>query len=269
MEDFGYQKISKNIGLSKFIKKSMMIGATLFSIGCFLYITISAYHYVHNIDEKNIKIIKSPTNPIKVFAKHKKVASKDNKVIYQDILENKKIDNIEKSRIVKTQPAPKPKKLSNISALNKNNNKKEQSKEEVSSIQKPVSTEKIIVFDKNKNSDKKPESVINILGSESDKKRIAEAKAKLYDKKSRSIRVQVAALTSYQSAQISWQKLKRLYPELFLKQNHYIKKADLGKRGVFYRLQIGDFYNQIKAEEFCSKYVLKSNKTNSDCIIVE
>ncbi len=115
MEDFGYQKISKNIGLSKFIKKSMMIGATLFSIGCFLYITISAYHYVHNIDEKNIKIIKSPINPIKVFAKHKKVASKDNKVIYQDILENKKLIILKNLELLKSSQLQNPKIIQYIS----------------------------------------------------------------------------------------------------------------------------------------------------------
>jgi hypothetical protein len=266
MEDFGYKKINSNIQLSRFVKRSLMIGATFFSIGCFLYITISAYHYVHNIDEKNIEIIKSPSRPIKVFAKYNKIEKKDNKVVYQDIIEKKTFDNVEKSKIVPIAELPKPEKLSKITAISQQPQIKQQSQKK----KKVTNSQKIIVYN-NISKDLKQDSkaVRKILNSDSDKKRAIQAKERLNNSKSKAITVQIAALTSYETAKNSWKNLKRLYPELFYKQRHYIKKANLGRRGVFYRLQIGDFYNQIKAEEFCYKYVLKSNKTNSDCIIVE
>jgi hypothetical protein len=45
--------------------------------------------------------------------------------------------------------------------------------------------------------------------------------------------------------------------------------VSLGKRGIFYRLQIGEFFNQIEAEEFCGKYVAQTKKSRADCIVVE
>jgi hypothetical protein len=82
-------------------------------------------------------------------------------------------------------------------------------------------------------------------------------------------RVQLAALKSKDSAYQYWSSLRKVHPKLFFQLKYFIQRADLGKRGIFYRLQIGDFRNQIKAEEFCIKFIAKTRKSRSDCIIVE
>jgi cell division septation protein DedD len=87
--------------------------------------------------------------------------------------------------------------------------------------------------------------------------------------KKRQIRVQVAAMTSKDAAQDAWKKIHHLHTDLFSGLKPVIEEVDLGKRGIFYRLQIGNFFNQIEAEEFCGKYVAKTKKNKSDCIIVE
>lgn len=97
-------------------------------------------------------------------------------------------------------------------------------------------------------------------------KKVQESKTSL---KKRTIRVQVSAMSSEDLAEDNWQKISDENPSLFRGLKPFIVKADLGKRGVFYRLQIGEFYNQVAAEEFCTKFVSKANKTRSDCIIVD
>jgi hypothetical protein len=82
-------------------------------------------------------------------------------------------------------------------------------------------------------------------------------------------RVQLAAVKSKDSAYKYWVRLKKEYPKLFNRLDYFIQRVDLGKRGVFYRLQIGNFRNQLKAEEFCVNFIAKSRKKRSNCIIVE
>jgi hypothetical protein len=82
-------------------------------------------------------------------------------------------------------------------------------------------------------------------------------------------RIQVAALSSKDSAKKYWSKLKKDYPALFVNLNYYITEADLGKRGIFYRLQVGNFRGQVEAEKFCQEFISKSSKAKAGCIIVE
>jgi hypothetical protein len=82
-------------------------------------------------------------------------------------------------------------------------------------------------------------------------------------------RVQVAALSSKSSAVEYWSKLNKNYPNLLSHLNYFISEVNLGKKGTFYRLQLGNFRNQVDAEEFCRKFISQSGKSKADCIIVE
>lgn len=264
MEDFGYKKTTTNIKLSSMVKRSLLFGAAIFSLGLFLYITITAYHYVYSIDEKNIKIIKASEGPIKVFAKHKVINDNFDQAIYRDILENKKIDEIKESKIVKSpEPSkPNPEEAVKVTKIDKKVEVKPQEKME---IPEKKEESKIIVFN-----NEKSDEVKKVLNDKNSTRRSNTSRTnKNLDGNKRIIRVQVAALTSIKSAESSWDKLKRLYPDLFYDRNSIIQKVDLGQRGIFYRLQIGNFYDQIQAEEFCKKYITKANKSNADCIMVE
>ena len=259
MEDFGYKK-SGNTKISVLVKKSLLLAASLFSIACFLFVTLLAYRHFYGDKNSNVRIIESPQGPIKVFAKHKVQKKDHNQLIYRDILEKKKASDL-KPVIIKS-PEPKKPPQQNKPIIYKANSA--QNNKEVKKDKIRKNNEQIIVF---AGASERSKST-TIFDREADLQKAAAAKKKASKRRIR-IKVQIAALTSMESARVSWKKMSRLYSELFYGYKHYIQKVDLGKRGVFYRLQIGDFYNQVKAEEFCRKYIAKSQKTSADCIIVE
>jgi len=83
------------------------------------------------------------------------------------------------------------------------------------------------------------------------------------------IKVQLAALSSKNSAEKLWQELQKENNKLFKNLSPTIEEANLGKRGVFFRLKAGNFFNQIEAENFCKKYISFKSKSGADCLIVE
>ena len=246
MEDFGYIKNSEQSQMMIKTKKVFLIGATLFSVACFVYITINAYSFVYKNKDKKVQTIKSPKNPIKVFAKDKKRekgSMKIDRAIYEDIFGSKKEEKIAKQKIVRPSPPPKrDRRLIKKQRVLDNETKKN-----------------IVVYSENKA--KKP--IKDLLT-----KKTGQSASKTRPNK-RYVRVQIAAMTSKTSAKEYYRKINRLDSSLFNNLEYYIQEVDLGKRGIFYRLQIGNFFNQIEAEKFCEKYVVKTNKSRADCIIVE
>ena len=94
MEDFGYIKDEEQSKFSGTVKKAFMLGATLFSIACFIYVTINAYYFVYQDEGGEIETIKSPEGAIKVTEDLQQQASSDGSVqidrtIYEDIFGNK------------------------------------------------------------------------------------------------------------------------------------------------------------------------------------
>ena len=224
-EDFGYVKDRGKSPVWEITKKSLLIGAVLFSIACFFYITVNAYYFVyHDEDSNNIKTIASPEQPIKVIDKNSgdEVAGID-KTIYDSIVGNKELqqENLKEIRLVKKAVTP-------IADF----------KEEELEPIKPKENKTTI-----------------IKNSPSAKKGAA--------------RVQIAALTSRVGALNYWNAMSGKYPNLFAGLNNFINRADLGEKGTFYRLQIGEFKDQNAAESFCQKFISQTGKTKADCIIVE
>ena len=77
--------------------------------------------------------------------------------------------------------------------------------------------------------------------------------------------VQLSALSSEDAAQAAWTRVKNTAPDLFAGANLDIQRADLGARGVFYRLRIGSFANRDAAKGFCADV----KATGKDCMVVE
>ncbi len=77
-------------------------------------------------------------------------------------------------------------------------------------------------------------------------------------------RVQIAAVKTPQQAQQVWDKAKQLP---FLKnQPVHIKKVDLGAtKGIFYRVQVGQFLTHTDAQIFCQQL----RNAGKDCFIVK
>ncbi len=250
MEDFGYSKEQEENYTSRLIRKAFLIGATLFSIACFVYITISAYFFFSN-DTANIATIKGPTEPIKIIETNEMTPKEDamqiDSSIYEDIFGTRKKTE---TKVIKTIEPALPPKIEEPKISEKNITKigeklQTQTKEE----------EKIIVYDSNKPNDSKV-----LLNNKNNVARKNQA---------HSIKVQIAALTSEKAANQYFKTLQNQYSSLFDGLDSYVQEVDLGKRGKFYRVQVGDFFDQVKAEQFCARYIAKTHKSKADCIVVE
>lgn len=78
-------------------------------------------------------------------------------------------------------------------------------------------------------------------------------------------RVQVAALKSPESAKKEWARLQKEYAGVLGQLNPHYARVDLGvKKGIFYRVQAGDFEGKAAAEKVCQQ--MKSKKV--DCLVV-
>ncbi len=62
---------------------------------------------------------------------------------------------------------------------------------------------------------------------------------------------QIAAFRSEDDAQSDWRRFARTYPELASGRNADIQRADLGERGIYYRLRINGFSTRDAANTYC------------------
>jgi hypothetical protein len=75
---------------------------------------------------------------------------------------------------------------------------------------------------------------------------------------------QVAALQSQDAAQSAWQRLASRAPQLFARAALDVERADLGQRGVYYRVRAGYFADHANAAIFCDRV----RQMGQDCIAV-
>ena len=76
--------------------------------------------------------------------------------------------------------------------------------------------------------------------------------------------VQLSALRSRDAAQNAWAGFQRSAPDLFTGANLDIQRADLGAKGVFYRLRVGSFADRETAKGFCADV----KAAGKDCMVV-
>ncbi|MDR2760837.1 MAG: SPOR domain-containing protein [Rickettsiales bacterium] len=83
-------------------------------------------------------------------------------------------------------------------------------------------------------------------------------------------RGQVVALQSEKQTEDFIRTLKREYDFLLKDRKVFHTRADLGERGVFYRVQVGFFERKDEATAFCKKYLyLDSDKKDLlNCIVL-
>lgn len=75
--------------------------------------------------------------------------------------------------------------------------------------------------------------------------------------------VQLMALRDVESAERAWSQMVEAYPELFAGAMMDIQRADLGAKGIFYRVRVSAFTSRSQAEDFCES--LKARGEN--CIV--
>ena len=76
--------------------------------------------------------------------------------------------------------------------------------------------------------------------------------------------VQLAAFRSQEAAETAWSKMSSSKPELYRGGRKQVQRADLGAKGVFYRLRVGSFAERSDASAFCD--AVKAGGDN--CIVV-
>ena len=75
--------------------------------------------------------------------------------------------------------------------------------------------------------------------------------------------VQVASVRSDQDARNGWARLQKAQAELFGDLVLDVQRADLGDRGIFYRIRTGPFPNRATAQDMCAQ--IKAAKL--DCLV--
>jgi hypothetical protein len=299
MEDFGYQKDRDDEKSSNFNKKIFLILATIFSLSLFVYITITAYHFVYQ-DDENVELIKAQHLPIRVSMEEENNKNNQNiqidRTIYEDIFGNKKeAGKIDNTKVVNTPETALPPKKEfadknlivekntlNSIPQNTTNNPINPDYNSYNLVKKNPNDEKFIIGESINNNtsndlDSPANSNLNAnisnnnfdYNNENIANNSMNAKLPKNEQRRKIVRVQIAAMSSKEMAEDHWKKLLRMNPELFVNLRNVIQKVDLGKRGIFYRLQIGEFFNQIEAENFCQKYISQTQKSKAECIVVE
>ncbi len=76
--------------------------------------------------------------------------------------------------------------------------------------------------------------------------------------------IQLLALRSEPAARDAWSAIKSKNQTLFQGADLDIQRADLGARGIYYRLRLGSFSSRDNAREFCTDV----KKVGTDCIVV-
>lgn len=218
------------------------------------------------------------------------IASNDERLLPAEDIIMPTIDKINKlpieSKTVNLNEEKKPEKnspqiKSTLSSKDIGNQLQNQNSEIIKKPQSKnkIEENKIIIFNQ-KNKDKEAKNLISSQGGGllninekqgSIIKNLSQNQKNDNQKKDRPriVRVQIAAMSSKSVAEANWQKLKTEHSKIFNKLKPFIEEINLGKKGSFYRLQVGNFFNQVEADEFCVKYINATQKNKADCIVVE
>lgn len=282
-EDFAYNLAKeKSSGFAghfarhfDFAKKPLKVISLIASIVFFALITISAYYFTTRGQSGQIEIVKSPDFEIKTRNKidYSQIKNID-KTIYENIIGNK-VDDLE-NRKIKIVESPQVAIPENPVRLDFGNNSSWDNdlpdidtKIAKNLPNQPLKNAEIVdpnaqkLAAQDRINSPKTAAIQSQKTAENNKETVNPKKTKSY------ARVQLSALKSEESAYQYWLNLKKQYPAVFSSVKYFIEKVDLGNKGIFYRLQVGNFRNQVDAEEFCIKFVAKTGRNKSECIIVE
>jgi cell division septation protein DedD len=76
--------------------------------------------------------------------------------------------------------------------------------------------------------------------------------------------LQLASVKSEEAARGEWVRLQKGHPGLLGDMDLKLQSADLGDKGVFYRIRTGPFPNKATADDFC--WQLRAE--NQDCLVL-
>jgi hypothetical protein len=73
---------------------------------------------------------------------------------------------------------------------------------------------------------------------------------------------QLAALQSEAAVDVAWRRLSSRAPSLFSAAQLDVERADLGQRGIYYRVRAGYFADRANAARFCERI----RQMGQDCV---
>ncbi|MFQ6019000.1 MAG: SPOR domain-containing protein [Kiloniellaceae bacterium] len=76
--------------------------------------------------------------------------------------------------------------------------------------------------------------------------------------------IQLASVKSAAAAEGEWSRLQKSHPDLLGDMELTVQEADLGARGIFFRIRTGPFPNLTTAKDMC--WQLRAE--NLDCLVV-
>lgn len=82
-------------------------------------------------------------------------------------------------------------------------------------------------------------------------------------------KAQLIALKNQQQANNFIEQTKKKYGSILKNLDIFMVKIDLREKGIFYRVQVGNFNTREDALRFCSEYIKLSNKNLTNCIVVK
>ena len=71
-------------------------------------------------------------------------------------------------------------------------------------------------------------------------------------------------MKSEDGARNEWARMQRAHPDLLADLELTLQSADLGERGVFYRIRTGPFPNRATAQDMC--WQIKAARL--DCLVI-
>ncbi|HXV25238.1 MAG TPA: SPOR domain-containing protein [Alphaproteobacteria bacterium] len=78
-------------------------------------------------------------------------------------------------------------------------------------------------------------------------------------------KIQLAAVKTEAAAKQEWSRVQKVHPDLLGDMRLTVQRADLGTKGIFFRIQAGPLPNRTTAEDVCAE--LKASK--QPCIVVK
>jgi cell division septation protein DedD len=77
-------------------------------------------------------------------------------------------------------------------------------------------------------------------------------------------KIQLGAVRSEEAARIEWDKLRKTYAPVLGRLTLNIDKADLGVKGIYYRIQAGPFSDRAAADAACQELT----KQKTPCLAI-
>jgi cell division septation protein DedD len=78
-------------------------------------------------------------------------------------------------------------------------------------------------------------------------------------------KIQLAAVKTEQGARQEWGRMQKVHPDLLSDMNLTVQRADLGTKGIYYRIQAGPLPDRTTAEDVCAE--LKASQ--QPCLVVK